>query len=48
MATKRGFTAALVTVLVMAVCTEVGWCWGKEAKESMNLAVDWARDRFSE
>lgn len=45
---RAGFVAVLMVVLTMAVCAEVGWCWGEEAKERMNLAVDWARDRFSE
>ncbi|KAK4788957.1 hypothetical protein SAY86_020276 [Trapa natans] len=46
--TKGGFVPVLMVMLViMAVYTEEGWCWRDEAKEKMNMAADWARDRFS-
>ncbi|OWM74597.1 late embryogenesis abundant protein D-29-like [Punica granatum] len=45
---KSASVAALIVVLTMAVCSEVGLCWEEEAKERMNHAVDWARDKFSE
>lgn len=47
---RSGVSVLMVFLLVAAVNSELGWCWGESmanAKEHLNIAANWAQGRFA-